>query len=458
MSNKDMFSVLQKIRHLFQNFTTATHLDNKTKFRDTFLKLHHRDRARYLFSLDVKSRKHYYSFLSARELARVLESIKPKERLPYLTEMTAPTVADILSEMYVDNAVDTLNLLPPTQLTKYMMLIKPATAHKIGSMLHYGENTAGSIMTSELIAVHEDATTGEALAILKDEAHKVATVAYIYITTKDGLLTNVVSLKHLILADKDTPVIELGRDSVLSVQAADEKITAARMLRDYNFVALPVIDFEGHLVGVITVDDVVDLIDQLAAARYGRLAAIGDVELTDSPTASALKRLPWLILPLFLGIITAALIGRFEGILAQVAILAAFIPIVSGTTGNSGTQSLAVMVRGIATGKLKRLSLKHYFLKELVTSFIISVACGVVLSAIILIWKSDLYLGVVAGSALIVSLFIGTITGSLIPLIMSRLGTDPAVASAPFISTICDIISMAVYFGLATVLIDILLY
>jgi magnesium transporter len=312
-------------------------------------------------------------------------------------------------------------------------------------------------MTSELIAVTEDTTASEALEILRKQAHKTATVAYIYVTTDDGLLSNVVSLKHVILAEKDTPIVELGRENVLSIKAADEKIAAARMLRDYNFLALPVIDFEGHLVGVITVDDVVDLIDQLAAARYGRLAAVGDVELTDGPVVSAVKRLPWLILPLFLGIITAALIGRFEGILAQVAILAAFIPIVSGTTGNSGTQSLAVMVRGIATGKLKRLSLKRYFVKEMMTSFIVSIACGVALTAIILVWKSDLYLGVVAGGALMISLFIGTLSGSLIPLIMSRLGTDPAVASGPFISTICDIISMAVYFGLATALIGVLL-
>ena len=452
-----MLSYKQKIRDLFKNFSVVVRLDSKNEFRKTFLKLHHRDRARYLFSLDQRTRRHYCAYLTARELARLFESVKAKERVPYLAEMPAQEVADMLSEMYVDNAVDTLNLLPSNLLTKYMSLIKPTTAHKIGSLLHYGESTAGSIMTSELVSVHENATAGQALEILKNEAHKVATVAYIYITTKDGLLTNVVSLKHVILADKDKPVIELGRDNVLSIQAADEKIAAARMLRDYNFVALPVVDFEGHLVGVITVDDVVDLIDQLAAARYGRLAAVGDVELTDGPVVSAVKRLPWLILPLFLGILTAALIGHFEGILAQVAILAAFIPIVSGTTGNSGTQSLAVMVRGIATGKLKRLSLKRYFLKELLTSLIISVACGIVLMAIILLWKSDLYLGVVAGGALMISLFIGTVTGSLIPLVMSRLGTDPAVASAPFISTICDIISMAVYFGLATALISVLL-
>jgi magnesium transporter len=452
-----MLKIKKVFQTFFQNFSAIVNFDDREKFRESFIKLHHRDRARYLFSLDQKSRKHYYAYLSPREIARLLESVKAKERVQYIIELPVEVAAKVLAEMYVDNAVDTLNLLPTIQLNKYMGLMKPATAHKISALLHYGENTAGSIMTSELVSVLEDTTAGQALEILKNEAHKVATVAYIYVTDTEGLLVNVVSLKHIILADKDKPVTDLGRDHVLSIQASAEKIEAARMLRDYNFVALPVIDFEGHLIGVITVDDVVDLIDQVAATRYGRLAAVGDVELTDGPIVSAVKRLPWLILPLFLGIVTAALISTFEGILAQVAILAAFIPIVSGTTGNSGTQSLAVMVRGIATGKLRRLSLKKYFLKEAVTSLVISIACGVALSAIVLVWKQDLYVGVVAGGALMVSLFIGTLAGSVMPLVMSRLGTDPAVASGPFISTICDVISMAVYFGLATALIDVLL-
>lgn len=450
-------SFKQYARKLFSNLSEAVHLDDKEKFRESFLKLHNLDRAKRLFSFDEKTRKHYYSYLSDRELARVFESVSTKERISYLSEMTNEQVAGILSEMHTDNAVDTLNALPPSQLTKYMALIKPTTAHKIGSLLHYAENTAGSIMTSELIAVHEKTTAGEALEMLKQHASTAATVAYIYITDHKNILTNVVSLKHVVLAEKDKPMVELGRDNVLSIQAASDKIEAAKMLRDYNFLALPVVDFEGRLIGVITVDDVVDLVDQLATARYGRLAAVGDVELMDSAIISAIKRLPWLILPLFLGIVTAALIGQFEGILAQVAILAAFIPIVSGTTGNSGTQSLAVMVRGIATGKLKHLSLKRYFLKEAATSFIVGIACGTVLLGIILVWKQDLYVGVVAGGALAIALFIGTLAGSFMPLIMRKLGTDPAVASGPFISTICDIISMGVYFGLATALLHVLL-
>lgn len=444
-------------KKLFNTISQVVYLEDKSKFRDEFLKLHNRDRAIYLTKLDQKTRKHYYSYLSARELAKILELLPPKERAHYLSELPIEEVAEILSEMYVDNAVDTLNLLPPAQLTKCMSLMKPTKAHKIGSMLHYGDETAGSIMTSEFVAVHEKTTAGEALEILKTQASNAATVAYIYVLNDKDILTNVVSLKHIILADKDKPVRDMGRDSVISIQASSAKIDAARMLREYNFLALPVIDFEGHLVGVITVDDVVDLIDSASSAHFSYLAAIGNVELTDSPLASAGKRLPWLILLLFLGMLTATLIGQFEDTLAKIAILGAFIPVVAGTTGNSGTQSLAIMVRGIATGKLKQLSLRRYFLKEATTALVTSIICGVALVGIILIWKQELYIGLVAGGALSASIFIGSLTGSFVPLVVSKFGADPAVASGPLITTICDVISMGIYFGLATMLMEVLL-
>lgn len=452
-----MKSIKDHIASLLQKVSATMHLDDRAKFRESFLKLHNHDRAKYLFKVPLKARKQYYAYLEPRELARLLESVKAKERAGHIAEMPAELAANVLAEMYVDNAIDTLKLLAHEQQARYLSAMPPAAADKIGALIHYGDETAGSIMTSELVSMSEDTTAGEALELVKKQAGKAVTVYYIYTTNEKERLVNVVSLKHILLADKDKPLSELGRDHVLSIQATADKVAAAKMLRDYNFLALPVIDFEGRLVGVITVDDVVDLIDQVAATRYSRLAAVGDVELTDDAVTSAVKRLPWLILPLFLGILTAALIGHFEEILAQVAILAAFIPIVSGTTGNSGTQSLAVMVRGIATGKLKRLSLKRYFLKESVTAFIISIACGLVLTAIVLAWKSDIYVGLVAGGALALSLFIGTLSGSLMPLVMSKLGTDPAVASGPFISTICDVISMAIYFGLATALMGMLL-
>ena len=165
-----------------------------------------------------------------------------------------------------------------------------------------------------------------------------------------------------------------------------------------------------------------------------------------------MKRLPWLILLLFLGMVTATLISQFEDIITKVAILGAFIPVVAGTTGNSGTQSLAIMVRGIAAGKLDKLSLRKYFFKEFITAFITSIVCGTVLALIILVWKGELFIGLVAGISITLSILIGTLSGSAVPLLMRRLKIDPAVASGPLITTICDVISMAIYFGVATLL------
>lgn len=442
---------------IFRRLTAIASLDDREEFRKSFMKLHNHDRARYLFGLDRRTRTQYFGYLKPKELARLLESTKPKERAAHLAEMPEELAASVLTGMYVDNAVDTLKLLPSEQRKRLLTVMDPVAADKIGALMHYGDDTAGSIMTSELVAVGEKATAGEALEIIKEQASKAVTVYYVYVTDREKRLVNVVSLKHLVLANKSTPVSDLGRDRVLSIQATADKTEAAKMLRDYNFLALPVIDFEGHLVGVITVDDVVDLIDRVAASSYSHLAAVADVELTDGPLVSARKRLPWLVLLLFLGMLTATLIGQFESTLSRVAILGAFIPVVAGTTGNSGTQSLAIMVRGIATGKLKRLSLRKYFLKEATSALVTSVVCGVVLMGIILAWKSELYVGMVAGGALAASIFFGTLTGSFVPLLVRKFGADPAVASGPLITTICDVISMAVYFGLATLLMNVLL-
>ncbi len=453
----NMEQIKYRFQKLFRKLTTIASLDDQEAFRKSFLKLHNHDRAKYLFALDRRARTQYYNYLTPKELARLFESIKPKRRPTFLDEMADELAADILAGMYLDNAVDTLKLLPAEKRSKLLALMKPAHADKIGMLMHYGDNTAGSIMTSELVAIGEEVTAGEALEIIKEQASKAVTVYYVYITDKNNRLSNVVSLKHLVLANKSTPVSKLGRDRVLSIQAMSDKIEAARMLRDYNFLALPVVDYEGHLVGVITVDDVVDLIDRVAASSYSHLAAVSDVELTDGALLSAGKRLPWLILLLFLGMMTATLIGQFESTLAKVAILGAFIPVIAGTTGNSGTQSLAIMVRGIATGKLNRLSLRRYFLKESITALTTSLVCGIVLAGIIVAWKQELYIGVVAGTALAASIFIGTLTGTFVPLLVRKFGADPAVASGPLITTVCDVISMAIYFGLATLLIEMLL-
>lgn len=438
----------------FKNLARSAGTGNRTKIKKSFSELHPRDQAEYFFDLDPKTRHKLYSHFTQDEVADLFESLDLDDRVQYMPELSTKYGAGVLSEMHADDAVDVLSQLGPAKASNYLALMDRESAQELSGMLSYEEDHAGSIMTTEFISVHEKTTAGEALEVLKREAQDAVTIYYIFVTDDKDKLVRVSTMKELILADKDRPVSDLGPQHVVSVKADESKEYAAEVMKDYNLLALPVVNYYDKLLGIITIDDIVDLIDEQAAEDYSRLAAAADLEITDPAFKSAWKRLPWLILLLFFGILTASLIGQFESTIAQVAILGAFIPVVAGTTGNSGTQALAIMVRGIANDSISKLTLHKYFMKELVTALTTSLICGVVLMGIIYVWKGEAVIGVVAGLSLSMSIFVGTLVGSAIPLILRKIKIDPAVASGPLITTVCDIISMAIYFGIATILLS----
>ena len=438
----------------FKKLARAALAGNRPGLKKSFDELHPRAQAEYFFGLDPKTRQKLYSNFTQKETAELFESLDLDDRMMYLPELSTKYGAEVLAEMHADDAVDMLSMLGPAKASNYLVMMDPDTAQEISSMLNYEEDHAGSIMTTEFISVHEDTTVGEALEILKTEAHDAITIYYIFVTDDEDKLIRVASMKELILADKDRSIGDLDPQQIVSVKADESKEYAAEIMKDYNLLALPVVNYYNKLLGIITIDDIVDLIDEQAADDYSKLAAAADLEITDPPFRSAWKRMPWLILLLFFGMLTATLIGQFESTIAQVAILGAFIPVVAGTTGNSGTQALAIMVRGIANDSIAKLSIGRYFFKEIITALTTSITCGVVLMGIIYVWKHEFMIGVVAGLSLSFSIFAGTLVGSAIPLIMRKLKIDPAVASGPLITTICDIISMAIYFGIATILLS----
>jgi magnesium transporter len=222
-------------------------------------------------------------------------------------------------------------------------------------------------------------------------------------------------------------------------------------MQDYDFLALPVVDFQKRLLGIITIDDIVDVMQEEASEDYSKFAAVSNMDFVDQhPFSAAKKRLPWLIILLFLGMFTASLIGRFEKTLDQVAILAVFIPLIAGMAGNTGTQALAVAVRGIATGNIGKESSWKLIGREAGTGLITGTICGLLVMVVVYIWKGDFFLGMLVGISILGTLIVATIAGAIIPLIMHKFKIDPAVASGPFITTINDIISILIYFGMAT--------
>jgi len=441
----------QKYKAYWKQVEKALINEEMETFRENFLDMHPYDQMMFFTEQPKEKRLHIYSYLSPGEIAEVMINIELKDTESYFVEMDPRFAAMVLSEMPADDAVDILNEMDKEEVASFLSLMDNESANEIKQLLHYEEKTAGSIMTTEYVAIYQMQSVREAMKDLKKKAPDAETIYYLYVLDGDKRLVGVLSLRDLIVADEDERIEEVMSGNIVAVSVAKDQEEVAQMMMDYDFLALPVVDFQNHLLGIITVDDILDVVEEEAQEDYSKLAAMSDTDTKDdSVFASAKKRLPWLIILLFLGMFTANLIGQFEATLEQVAVLAIFIPLITGMAGNSGTQALAVAVRGIATGDYGKHGRLKLMVREAGTGLITGAVCGIVITFVIYIWKGDIYLGILVGISILASLFVATLAGTLVPMIMDRLHIDPAVASGPFITTINDIISILIYFGMAT--------
>ncbi len=447
----------EEIIYTEENLIEALEKNDMTFFREGFFQLHPYDRATLYKKVESAQRKKIYYYLSPKELAETFElsEIDGEDYKTYLDEMDINYAASMIANMFVDNAVDVLNELDKAHVVSYLTIMDKEAATEIKALLHYEEYTAGSIMTTEYVVIPQDSTVRSAMTILKNAAPEAETIYYIFVVDDDGHLTGVVSLRDLIVTHEDTLIHSIMNDRVVSVLVSEDQEEVARTIKDYNFLAVPVVDYQQHLLGIITVDDIIDVLDEEASDDYSKLAAVSDMTTFDKTSfGAAKKRLPWLLILLVLGMLTANLIGAFEETIAQVALLAAFIPLIAGTAGNSGTQALAVAVRGIATRDIEEESKMKLVLREAGTGLLTGTVCAIFVVGLIYVWKQEFLLGLLVGAAILVSIFVATISGTLIPLFMHKINIDPAVASGPFITTLNDLISTLIYLGLATAFIS----
>lgn len=423
------------------------------QLRKEFLTLHQYEQSEYFENTTNQNRQRIFEFLSPQEVSRFFNQldIEGKEYEILFDSMHAHYASEVLENMSTDNAVDILNELSNSKVASLLALMDNRVTDKIKKLLHYEEDTAGGIMTTEYISLDIGTSVKEALMLVKNQAPDAETIYVIYVVDTAGQLVGVLSLKDLIVANIEAHVEEVMIQRVVSVNVEEDQERVAQKMKDYDFIAMPVIDYQHHLVGIITIDDILDVVNEEADEDYSRLAGVSDTKSTDqSVFKKALKRLPWLIILTFLGMITATILGGFEDTLSQVALLAAFIPIISGMSGNSGTQSLAVSVRNISNGDIKEKSKLKIALKEAGSGLITGFVCAVILFLIIVIIYRQPFLALIVGASLTIAMTVGTLVGSMIPILMNKIHIDPAVASGPFITTINDIVSMLIYFGLAT--------
>ncbi|MBO0469759.1 magnesium transporter [Enterococcus sp. DIV0242_7C1] len=442
----------QEMEEHFSLLLETLQKQEMTEFRELFLALHIYEQGQFYQSIDETDRKQIYSYLSPKELADMFDVIEEdnENMKDYIAEMRPSYAAEMLSEMYTDNAVDLLNKLDKSQKAKYLSLMSSEDAGEIKELLHYEDDTAGAIMTTEFVSIVANQTVRSAMYVLKNQADVAETIYYVYVVDQENHLVGVISLRDLIVNDDDTMISDVLSERVISVHVGDDQEDVAQTIRDYDFLALPVTDYDDHLLGIVTVDDIIDVIDDEAASDYSGLAGVNVEEVSENPIKAASKRLPWLITLLFLGMSTATLISHYEELVSEASILAVFISLITGTAGNAGTQSLAVAVRRLAVSDEKDNSFVRLIISEVLTGLVTGAVTGVSIFVVVGIWQHNFPLGFVIGMAMLCAITVANLAGSLIPMLMDKLGFDPAVASGPFITTLSDLTSVLIYFNIAS--------
>jgi len=390
---------------------------------------------------------------NGRLAVEALSELGPEKGSLLLADRPAEEIARLLQEIPSDDAAGLIDNLPEELSSIVLDLIRPKPGGGVSELLEYEEKTAGRLMNPHVFALPEDLTAGEAITAIQS-ARDVEMVFYLYVVDQRRHLVGVTSLRRLILVSPDTPLKRIMTSDVYSARVDVDQEEVARQVASYNLLAIPVVDIENKLVGVITVDDVIDVLKDEATEDVFRLAGVSaeDGVLTP-PLESLKKRLPWLLVNLGTAFIAAFVVSRFSGTIAKVLPLAALMPVVAGMGGNAATQTLAVVVRGIALGELTWGNARQAVFKEALVGLGNGVALGLV--AVLGAWllADDWALGAILGMAMIINMFIAAVAGTLIPLGLRAAKVDPALASSVFITTLTDVFGFLSFLGLATVFI-----
>lgn len=437
-----------------QFLSDLLHSGQDAEFIESFESLHDFEMAQVYADLPEQFRSVAWRLLSIDILARVFDNLDSDEAdiVRLLQELPPQRGVLVLQEMYADNEADLLQEMPARLVATYLSLMSKSEADTVRKLIDYDEQTAGSLMSTEYLAVEEDLHVDEVMRLVKKQALEAESISYVYVLDFQKQLAGVISLRDLLTHPDNLAVSEITNDRIISVKAGDDQEDVAQIVADYNFLSIPVTDDDNRLLGVITVDDIVDVIDEEAVEDYSGLAAVNVSQINDTPWHSAIKRIPWLIALLVLGMATATLISSYDGLVKQASILAAFISLITGTAGNAGTQALALAVRRIAVGS-ENSGWKN-FVSEIVAGIIVGIATGLSVFVIVAIWKQNSILGFAVGIAMAMAIIVANLAGYLIPVLIDKMGFDPAVASGPFITTLSDLTSVLIYFNVAQLFIS----
>jgi magnesium transporter len=421
--------------------------------------LHYADIAEIMDDLTAEEKNIVFERLSIEIISEIFEELEADIFSDLLKDLDESKKRLILDEMAKDDIVDKLEELPNERIIEILKFMDIEDSKIIKKLLAYEPDVAGGIMTSDFVVLEETITKAEALEFLKNNAPDAETIYYIYIIDEQRKLVGVLSLRDLLVADDEVYLKEMMYTNVISVNVYDDQEEVAHVVSKYDLLAVPVVNNFGKVVGIITVDDIIDVIEEEATEDIYKFVGSSEVEsfeekgVFSSIILSTKSRLPWLIITVFGGLISATIVSRFQVVLNANTVLALFMPLLAGMGGNVGTQSSTITVRNLALGTIEGKEIPLTLLHEVSVGVIVGIVCALLVAGAAYILNGSLIISVIVGISMTANIITAATIGTIVPLIFKKMNIDPAVASAPFITTTVDITGLTIYFSMATYLI-----
>ncbi len=391
----------------------------------------------------------------------VLSGLEPPERQTIVEALPSKQVATVLESMSVDDAVAVVESLPPELEEKVLEVVDLRNLAEVQTHLTYSDDSAGRLMVPAFTALLADSSVQEAIAAIR-ASKDVDNVFYLYVVDRDDHLVGVASLRQLLLSKPETPLAEVMTRSVIKVDTETDQEEVARLAARYDLLAIPVTDDRNRLLGIVTLDDIIDVVKEEATEDFFKMVGTSDDELVyqDNSLRVARFRLPWLLVNLVGLFVAGMLLKYFEVTLQEAIVLVFFLPVVMGMGGNVGSQTSTIAVRGLATGRIGRgrLEVRTFVWQQLKVGAVLAITCAAAVALGAVLLEKNAAYALVVGVSLFLVVLLAAVNGACIPMVFQRLGIDPAVASGPLVTTSNDITGILIYFGIAYLLIGLLVH
>ena len=453
-NNKEAVDIKEELMMLYEE-------RNFRKMKPILEEMAPADVAEFLSELTVDKAMPIFRSLSKEQSVEVFSYLEPDVQETFISSITDQEIGGIIEELSIDDAVDMLEEMPATIVKKVLKNTSSSTRKLINQFLNYPEDSVGSIMTAEFTDIKGSMTVADAIKYLRTSTDDKETIYTCYIVDQSRVLEGVVELCDILRCDDDSTIIsDIMDTNVIKAMTTDHRESAAALFSKYDLTTLPVVDTENRLVGIVTVDDIVDVIEEEATKDIEQMAAMKPLEtpyLKTGVFTIVRKRIVWLLILMVAGTITGALLGTFEEAIASIPLLVTFMPMILDTGGNSGSQASTTVIRGLTTGEIDTKDVLRVVWKELRVSVLVGVIFGGLNFLRIVIFSDDpdkVMVALVVSLAMLFTIIIAKTLGAVLPLIAKKLHLDPTVMAAPLITTLVDVCALLVYFELATMLLS----